>query len=201
MTYELFITIMFWLEIAGVAVGLIYLWLEYRASVWLWLANIIMPAIYIFVYADAGFYADKVSNVYYLVASLYGCAVWLRRGDDGRELPITHTPRQMIAPLVGVAAVAMSVIAFILIKYTDSTVPYGDSFTTALSIVALYMLAQKQVEQWLVWLVVDVVCCALYLYKGLYPTAALYGLYTVLAWVGYRRWLKMIDENEASRTA
>ena len=63
------------------------------------------------------------------------------------------------------------------------------------------MLAQKQVEQWLVWLVVDVVCCALYLYKGLYPTAALYGLYTVLAWVGYRRWLKMIDENATSRTA
>lgn len=189
------------LEIAGVAVGLIYLWLEYRASVWLWLANIIMPAIYIFVYADAGFYADMGINVYYLVASIYGWAVWLRRGDNGQELPITHTPRQMIAPLVGVAAVAMGIIAFILINYTDSTVPYGDSFTTALSIVALYMLAQKQVEQWLVWLVVDAVCCALYLYKGLYPTAALYGLYTVLAWVGYRRWLKMIDENETARTA
>lgn len=189
------------LEIVGVVVGLIYLWLEYRASVWLWLANIIMPAIYIFVYAESGFYADMGINIYYLVASLYGWAVWLRRGDNGQQLPITHTPHRQIVPLIGVAAVAMGVIAYILINYTDSTVPYGDSFTTALSIVALYMLAQKQVEQWLVWLVVDAVCYALYIYKGLYPTAALYGFYTVWAWLGYRRWLKMIEENATLPTA
>ncbi len=189
------------LEIVGVGVGLIYLWLEYRASVWLWLANIIMPAIYIFVYAESGFYADMGINIYYLVASLYGWAVWLRRGDNGQQLPITHTPHRQIVPLIGVAAVAMGVIAYILINYTDSTVPYGDSFTTALSIVALYMLAQKQVEQWLVWLVVDAVCYALYIYKGLYPTAALYGFYTVWAWLGYRRWLKMIEENATLPTA
>lgn len=186
---------MFWLEIAGVIVGLIYLWLEYRASVWLWAANIVMPAIYIFVYADAGFYADMGINVYYLVASIYGWIVWLRRGDDGLELPITHTPRKQILPMVATFAAAMGIIVYILINYTDSTVPYGDSFTTALSIVALYMLAQKQVEQWLVWIVVDVVCCALYVYKGLHPTAVLYGLYAVLAWVGYRRWLKMMNDN------
>lgn len=189
------------LEIVGVVVGLIYLWLEYRASVWLWLANIIMPAIYIFVYAESGFYADMGINIYYLVASLYGWAVWLRRGDNGQQLPIIHTPHRQIVPLIGVAAVAMGVIAYILINYTDSTVPYGDSFTTALSIVALYMLAQKQVEQWLVWLVVDAVCYALYIYKGLYPTAALYGFYTVWAWLGYRRWLKMIEENATLPTA
>lgn len=186
---------MVWLEIAGVVVGLIYLWLEYRASVWLWLANIIMPAIYIFVYADAGFYADMGINIYYLVASIYGWALWLRRGDNGEQLPISHTPRKMIVPLVAVFAIAMVVITYILLNYTDSTVPYGDSFTTALSIVALYMLARKQVEQWLVWIVVDVVCCGLYIHKGLHPTAALYGLYTVLAWVGYRRWLKMMKDD------
>lgn len=186
---------MFWLEIAGVIVGLIYLWLEYRASVWLWAANIVMPAIYIFVYADAGFYADMGINIYYFVASIYGWIVWLRRGDDGLELPITHTPRKQILPMVATFSAAMGIIVYILINYTDSTVPYGDSFTTALSIVALYMLAQKQVEQWLVWIVVDVVCCALYVYKGLHPTAVLYGLYAVLAWVGYRRWLKMMNDN------
>ncbi len=189
------------LEIIGVIVGLIYLWLEYRASVWLWLANIIMPAIYIYVYGEAGFYADMGINIYYLVASIYGWAMWLRRGDNGKQLQITHTPRKMILPLAAAFATTMAAIVYILIKYTDSTVPYGDSFTTALSIVALYMLAQKQVEQWLVWLVVDAVCCGLYLYKGLYPTAALYGLYTVLAWVGYRRWLKMIDEDATPSAA
>lgn len=189
------------LEIIGVIVGLIYLWLEYRASVWLWAASIVMPAIYIFIYAESGFYADMGINIYYLVASIYGWVVWLRRGDDGQPLKITHTPRKMILPLIAVGAIAMVVITYILLNYTDSTVPYGDSFTTALSIVALYMLARKQVEQWLVWLVVDAVSCALYISKGIHLTAALYGLYTILAWVGYRRWLKMIEEDATLPTA
>ncbi|MBR5845786.1 MAG: nicotinamide mononucleotide transporter [Rikenellaceae bacterium] len=189
------------LEIAGVIVGLIYLWLEYRASVWLWAASIVMPAIYIFIYAESGFYADMGINIYYLVASIYGWVAWLRRGDDGQPLKITHTPRKMILPLIAVGAIAMVVITYILLNYTDSTVPYGDSFTTALSVVALYMLARKQAEQWLVWLVVDAVSCALYISKGIHLTAALYGLYTILAWIGYRRWLKMIEEDATLPTA
>lgn len=189
------------LEIAGVIVGLIYLWLEYRASVWLWAASIVMPAIYIFIYAESGFYADMGINIYYLVASIYGWVAWLRRGDDGQPLKITHTPRKMILPLIAVGTIAMVVITYILLNYTDSTVPYGDSFTTALSVVALYMLARKQAEQWLVWLVVDAVSCALYISKGIHLTAALYGLYTILAWVGYRRWLKMIEEDATLPTA
>ena len=186
---------MLWLEIAGAVIGLIYLWLEYRASVWLWAANIVMPAIYIFIYAESGFYADMGINIYYLVASLYGWAVWLRRGDNGKELPITHTPQRKIIPLTLLGIASMAAILFILLRYTDSTVPYGDSFTTAASIVALYMLARKYVEQWLVWIVIDAVCCWLYVSKGLYPTAALYGLYTLLAIFGYRKWLKLMDEN------
>ena len=188
---------MLWLEIAGTVIGLIYLWLEYRASVWLWAANIVMPAIYIFIYAESGFYADMGINIYYLVASLYGWAVWLRRGDNGKELPITHTPQRKIIPLTLLGIASMAAILFILLRYTDSTVPYGDSFTTAASIVALYMLARKYVEQWLVWIVIDAVCCWLYVSKGLYPTAALYGLYTLLAIFGYRKWLKLMDENDS----
>ena len=185
-----------WLEILGTVVGLVYLWLEYRASVWLWLANIIMPAIYILVYADAGFYADSAINIYFLVASIYGWLMWLRKGDDGEELRISRTPRRAVVPLTAVGVVAWGGIAYLLANYTDSTVVWGDSFTTALSIVALYMLSRKWTEQWLVWLVVDAVSCGLYIYKGLYPTAALYGLYTVLAWVGYRRWIVMMSEDE-----
>jgi nicotinamide mononucleotide transporter len=96
--------------------------------------------------------------------------------------------------------VCWGMILFILLRWTDSTVPYGDSFTTAASVVALYMLAHKYVEQWLVWIVVDVVCCWLYISKGLYPTAALYGLYALLAIFGYRRWLQMMRKNDKDET-
>ena len=191
---------MIWLELTGTLVGLIYLWLEYRASVWLWAANIVMPLIYIFVYYDSGFYADMGINVYYLVASLYGWIMWRRGRGNGEELPISHTPRREIALMGSVFAVLMLGIWLILINFTDSTVPLGDTFTTALSVVALYMLAKKYVEQWLVWIVVDVVCAALYIYKGLYPTAILYLLYSVVAWFGYRRWLKMMKNDESLST-
>ncbi len=184
------------LEIIGASVGLVYLWLEYRASVWLWLTNIIMPAIYIFVYYESGFYADMGINIYYLAASVYGWAVWLAKGSKEKPMPITHTPKKYILPLSAVSVAAFAVIAWILITFTDSTVPYGDSFTTALSIVALWMLARKYVEQWLVWIVVDVVCTGLYLYKGLYPTAILYGLYSIIAVGGYFKWKKMM-KNES----
>lgn len=191
---------MIWLELTGTLVGLIYLWLEYRASVWLWAANIVMPLIYIFVYYDSGFYADMGINVYYLVASLYGWIMWRQGRGNGKELPISHTPRREIALMGSVFAVLMLGIWLILINFTDSTVPLGDTFTTALSVVALYMLAKKYVEQWLVWIVVDVVCAALYIYKGLCPTAILYLLYSVVAWFGYRRWLKMMKNDESLST-
>ena len=190
---------MFWLEVAGAVIGLVYLWLEYRASVWLWAAGVVMPAIYILVYADAGFYADMGINIYYLLAGIYGWVLWrYRKGENGEELPITRTPRRLITPLALLGVVSWAVILFVLQRYTDSTVALGDSFTTAASIVALYMLARKHAEQWLVWIVVDVVCCWLYIAKGLYPTAALYGLYAVLAIFGYRKWLKMMNENNSN---
>ena len=69
-----------YLETIGTAVGLAYLWLEYRASIWLWLAGIVMPAIYIFVYYSSGFYADMAVNVYYLGAGIYGWFMWRKRG-------------------------------------------------------------------------------------------------------------------------
>ena len=208
-----------YLEIIGTLVGLLYLYFEYKASIWLWLAGVVMPAIYIFVYYSAGFYADMGINVYYLVASAYGWAMWLRKGsrtecveavretDDSHadesarkeaqgalERPIATTPRRAWLPLLLVFLVFFVLIAWILIRYTDSTVPYGDSFTTALSIVGLWMLAQKYVEQWLVWVAVDVVCAGLYFFKGLYPTAVLYTLYSVIAIFGYFKWLKMMKQ-------
>ena len=191
---------MLWLEVAGAVIGLVYLWLEYRASVWLWAAGIVMPAIYIFIYAKSGFYADMGINIYYLLAGIYGWAVWLRRGENGEELPISHTPRRLIAPLSLLGIACWGVILFILLRYTDSTVAFGDSFTTAASIVALYMLARKYAEQWIVWIVIDVVCCWLYLSKGLYPTAILYGLYSLLAIFGYRKWLKLMNKNNENET-
>ena len=197
------------LEIMGTLVGLLYLWLEYRASIYLWIAGIIMPAIYIFVYYDAGLYADFGINIYYLGAAIYGWMMWkygsfLRRkvlrhkksiqgGEE--ELPITPMPVRHLLPLTAVFIIALLGIAWILIEFTDSNVPWLDSFTTALSIIGMWMLARKYVEQWWAWIAVDAVSTGLYIYKGLDFTAALYGLYTIIAIFGYFKWKKMMGES------
>ena len=184
-------------EILGTVAGLLYLWLEYRASINLWVASIVMPALYLVVYYDAGLYADMGINIYYLLIAIYGWAAWrygfsLRRGSEGQELSISHTPAGLWLPLVGLTALLFVAIAQVLINFTDSTVPWADAFTTALSVVGMWMLARKYVEQWWVWLVVDVASVALYVYKDLHFTAVLYALYAVVAIFGYRKWKQLM---------
>lgn len=184
-----------YLEIAGTAVGILYLYWEYHASAWLWAASILMPAIYLDVYFEAGLYADLGISIYYIIASVYGLICWLRgsgtdKGDE--KLIIRHTPRNKTLPLTIAFATIFVFIGFILSRLTDSNVPWADAFTTALSIVAMWMLAQKYIEQWLVWIAADVGCSALYLYKDLPFTSGLYLAYAIVALLGYRKWKRMI---------
>lgn len=187
------------LEIIGTIVGLVYLYLEYKASIHLWIAGIIMPAIYIFIYWDAGLYADFGINVYYLLAALYGWFLWkygnknkCSDASNGNELPISKIPKRLIFPSILVFVLTFILILYILISFTDSNVPYLDSFTTALSIVGMWMLARKFIEQWWVWIVVDLVSAGLYVYKELYMTSGLYALYAVIAFFGYLNWKKLM---------
>jgi nicotinamide mononucleotide transporter len=96
------------------------------------------------------------------------------------------------------ALVLFFVIAWILLEFTNSDLPYWDSFTTSLSFVATWMLARKKLENWLIWIVVDAVSVGIYIYKELYPTAVLFLFLTVLAYVGYLRWQKDMFKQRAT---
>ena len=185
------------LDILGFSVGLIYLYLEYRASIWLWLASLVMPAIDMVLYYRAGLYADFGLAIYYCLAAVYGYAAWRWGGNAQKKtsLPVTHIPLSLILPLALALLLVWALIWYILSRYTDSTVPVTDAFTTALSIVALWALARKYAEQWLLWFVVDAVCFWLYIRKGIPFKAAIYGLYTVFAIIGYRKWLQLAKED------
>ena len=181
-----------YIEIAGAVIGLLYLYLEYRASVYLWPVGVIMPLFYIYIFFVSRFYADMGINIYYLFASIYGWIRWNKSASQEQSLAISHMPYRYW----GVALLALSIlfagIAWILIRFTDSPVPFGDSFTTALSIVAMWMLANKYIEQWGLWIVVNVVSCALYAWKGLYPTALLYVVYSIVPVFGYFKWKQLM---------
>ncbi len=191
------------LDILGFVVGFVYLVLEYKASIWLWLASIVMPAIDMVLYFKAGLYADFGMAIYYCLAGVYGYLSWKwfkrsdQRSERRGERPVTRYKRAHILPSAAALLLLWFGIWWMLTHWTNSTVPVADAFTTALSIVALWALAQKYAEQWLLWLVVDVVCCILYVRKGIPFKAAIYGIYTVVAIFGYRKWLKMINSDPA----
>jgi nicotinamide mononucleotide transporter len=187
------------LEILGTVIGFIYLWLEYKASIKVWIVGIIMPAIYIFVFFRAGLYADFGMNIYYLLAALYGYIGWKYQSKKGTktegndDLPITHAPVRLHFFLVIIVLVAWALIYYILKNFTDSNVPIADSFINALSIIALWMLAKKYVEQWIPWIIIDAISSGLFVYKELYFTSVLYTVYTIVAIFGYYKWKKMAE--------
>lgn len=192
------------IDLAGLILGLIYLWLEFKASIWLWLVSIIMPIVHGYLYWARGLYADFGMEVYYVLAAVYGYAMWRwarnrdGAGEKAAERPITRFPLRRVLPVTLIGLALWAGIYWILVRFTDSTVPLCDSFTTALSMVALWALAQKYAEQWLLWLVVDAVCTVLYIYKQIPFTACLYGFYTVMAVLGYRTWLKKMRRQPQS---
>lgn len=180
-----------WLDILTTILGLIYIWLEYRASIALWIVGIIMPALDIWLYWQHGLYGDSGMACYYTAAAIYGYIAWKWGAGEKKELPITHMPLRKYLPTVVFFLVAWAVTYYVLITWTNSTVPVLDAFTNALSFVGLWALARKYIEQWFFWIVVDAVCCVLYVQKGIPFKAGLYGLYVVIAVAGYFKWNKM----------
>ena len=187
-----------WLDILTTILGLLYIVLEYRASIALWIVGIIMPALDTWLYWSHGLYGDAGMAVYYTIAAIYGWAVWKFGRKHGQQtcgqMPITHMPSRRYIPSSVFFAVAWAATYYILVTFTDSTVPLLDAFTNALSFVGLWALARKYIEQWFFWIIVDAICCYLYIVKGIPFKAALYGLYVVIAIAGYYKWKKMMKQ-------
>lgn len=187
------------LDILKVSVGLIYLYLEYNAKKSLWIASVIMPAIGMWLFYNKGLYADFAINIYYLAIAVYGFLAWNKKNAEKKdELPITHIPTKVAIILMCIWGGLWCLIAWVLATFTDSTVVWLDSFTTSLSIVGMWMLARKYIEEWWIWLVVDSVYVYLYYYKGIYFSGTLYAFYTVMTVFGYRKWKKMMDNHYPS---
>ena len=183
-----------WLDILTTVLGLIYIWLEYRASIALWVVGIIMPALDTWLYWTHGLYGDAGMAVYYTLAAVYGFYIWKFKKTRKlkQSLPIIHMPRRQYLPVMLFFLLAWGAIYYVLVNWTNSTVPLLDSFTNALSFVGLWALARKYLEQWLFWIAVDAVCCYLYIQKDIPFKAILYGLYVVIAIAGYYKWKQML---------
>ncbi len=187
-----------WLELFGTASALAYLYFSVKQKIWLWPLGLLSSLLYTYIYLVSGFYADMGLQVYYVVISIYGWVIWSAGKDHSRkkDLPVITLQGNSALKLLGVSYLLWLILTFILRAFTDSEVIVGDAFTTAFSITATWMLARKYIEQWLIWVVVDAVSMGLYVYKGLYITAGLFLVYTIIAVVGYQTWRKDLHGTE-----
>ena len=201
-----------WLDIVTTVLGLAYILLEYRASLWMWVVGFAMQALGIVLYYQKGLYADCGMEFYYLSMTVYGYWKWVRGNHRDRSfdtsadssdpqppnlggLEITHIPLRLLVRWSAIMAAVWALIYWLLVTYTNSNVPLADSFTTALSLIGIWALAHKYLEQWFIWIAVDVVTSILYFYKDIPFKASLYALYVIIAIFGYMKWRRMMTSD------
>lgn len=176
-------------EIYATILGFIYLVYSILGNRLMWIFGLITSAIYVYICYTSKIYADMGINSYYVVISIYGWFAW-QNCSGNQSVGYKKVSKNLVFVLLIITLLLYTVIAFVLLKFTDSDVVYFDALTTSLSITATWMLARKIIEHWIVWIFVDALSVALYLYKGLYPTTVLFLVYTILAISGYITWNK-----------
>jgi nicotinamide mononucleotide transporter len=178
------------MELLGFATGGVCVWLAARENIWNWPIGLANNIFYLVVFWRAGLYADSGLQVFYFAIGVYGWWMWARGGLGHRELPATNIPAAQSMLMLVVTVLSAALLYIGLRRYTNSTVPLGDAITTAMSLVAQYLLGRKWLENWLVWIAADVVYVGLYGYKHLYLTALLYAIFIAMCIAGYRTWKK-----------
>lgn len=188
-----------WFELTAAALGVVALFLQIRINSFYWVVSILNVSMYIWVYVSQHLYALMILMIYYVVMSVYGYYTWRfgdRHGSKLYKLRISHTKlRTWIFTVITVFSLFM-IIAWALYTFTDSNMPILDGLVTALSFSATWMLARKKIENWIVWLIADIISCYLYFSQKMYPTLFLYAFLSVMAVIGYYSWknsMKQVD--------
>jgi nicotinamide mononucleotide transporter len=185
------------LELVAAIVGAISVYLSVRQNIWSWPTGLVNVLLYTVVFYESKLYADMGLQVIYAVLSLYGWYEWLYGGENRTELQVTTTSARLGVGLGAIALTGAGVLGIILQRATDAALPFMDSFLSSTSLVAQWMMTKKKLENWLVWIFVDVLYVGMFIFKHLYLTAGLYSVFLVLAIRGYFDWRRsMVNDLE-----
>ena len=184
-----------WLEIVAVVMGILSLFFARNESIWTYPTGIVNVLIYVYLCFVAGLFADMGINVFYFGMSVYGWYNWSRRDENAKHVPITKLTVNQWIINVALVLFFFGILWYILDNYTPSTVPMFDSFTTALFIIGMWLMARKKIENWLAWIAGDILVIPLFAYKGLVFTGFQYIVFTFLAISGYIEWRKKLKNS------
>lgn len=176
------------LELVSFLLAVLTVWLNIRQNHWAWLFSILSSLLYAAVFVDARLYGDSGLQFVFVAVSVWGWYQWLRGGQQHQPLPVSRLDRAGWMWMLVAWCAGFALLSWFLRRYTDTDVPHMDAFLTAGSLVGQLLLSRKKIENWLVWILVDVLYVGLYLYKHLTLTAILYGLFVIMATAGWRSW-------------
>lgn len=175
-------------EWAGLLTGLAGVWLTIRASIWCFPVGLINVSLSAWIFYGQNLYADVLQQAVYFILLVYGWKTWGHAVDSRHRLRIGRMNIRQMFIASGLIAAGTALLSSLLITYTDAHYPLTDSLATCMAFTAQYLIARKKIENWLLWLVVNVIYIGLYTLKGLHLYALLYGLYLALAVYGYLQW-------------
>lgn len=179
-----------YIEIIASILGIAGVYLTTKQKIWCWpvgLANVVLS---MYVFFVAKLYADVVLQVFYLVMTLYGWYNWVFGGNKKFSLAVRKIKGKEILIMLVLGFGLSFIVGYFFANYTDAAFPYWDSHLTVWGIIATYAMAKKIIEHWLLWIIIDINCTALYFIKELYAFAPLYFIFTLLAVYGYFTWKK-----------
>ncbi len=185
------------LEIIGVIFGFLSVWFSKRENILVYPTGIVSTAIFVYILLVYGLLGDMLINAYYFAMSIYGWWVWTRKVDETHFIPITQMDDsdKKWSILLFLSTIVFVLGVYITFKKFDTWTAYVDTFTTAIFFVGMWLMAKKKLENWIFWIIGDVISVPLYLYKGLVFSSLQYFLFTIIAIYGYRAWKKSLGKS------
>ena len=180
------------LELVAVAFGIVSVYLSTRESIWSWPTALINVSFFFVLFMVSGLYSDTGLQVVYFALSVYGWYEWLHGGAGGTSLSVSRTSRRTWLVLGAIAVVGWAILGAVTSRIPGTALPYVDAATTTVSLLAQWMMTRKLIENWLIWIAVDVVYVGMFVFKGLYLTAFNYAVYLLLAILGYIAWKRSL---------
>jgi nicotinamide mononucleotide transporter len=187
-------------EAIAMILAIAYIVLAIKQSLWCWPAAFVSTLIYTILFYDVSLLMDSALNAYYLIMAVYGWYSWKYGGKlEQQELEVTTYGLNKNIQIIIVLTIISLGFGYVMANYTSADFAYVDSFTTVFAVFSTYMLAKKIIENWIYWIVIDIISIYIYIQKGLNLTAVLFMIYTILAFIAYQNWKKEYDNTKTSR--
>ena len=182
-------------EIIGAVLALIYIILEIKQKWFFWIIGIISSSFYVYIFFQAGLFAESGLNFYYILMSFYGLYCWKFSSSESSEnRNIHHIKNSTVFLLLFFSIIFFGLFLLILHQFPNSQMLLPDALIAVLSIIATWMVAKKIVECWYIWIFVNIFATCFYIHQKLYPTAILFTVYSILSFVGLIEWRKSIKK-------